>query len=440
VKVTGKQDIPRLVLFPQTAEVNQKNHLVIGGCDTVALAEEFGTPLYVFDEMDLRRRCREFKTEFRQRYTNTTVSYSPKAFIAKAMIKLVEEEGLDLDVVSGGELAFVLATGFPAKRIHFPGNNKSAEELETAVQAGIGHIVVDNPYELGMLRKIAGKRKVNILLRLNPGIDPHTHKYNATGIVDSKFGLTRSTWDEAVATALATPNLKVDGLHFHIGSGIFEMEPYEKAVQVVLEYAAVIKQKHHFEIRVLSVGGGFGVQYTLEAVPPPISAWAEVITNEIKTQCRKLKLSLPKLIIEPGRAIVARAGVALYRVGVIKDIPGIRTYVCVDGGMGDNIRQPMYGAKQEALVANKASAKETGKVTIAGRYCEAGDVLIKDITLSELEAGDILAVAGSGAYAIPLSSNYNASFRPAIIFVREGKARLIRRRETLQDLIRNDFI
>ena len=438
--MTTKQDIPRLVLFPQTAGVNHKDHLVIGGCDCVALAGEFGTPLYVFDEVGLRSQCAGFKAEFGQRYPNTTVCYSAKAFTARAMLQLVKEEGLDLDVVSGGELGIARSVDFPMKRIHFPGNNKSAEEIETAIQSGIGHIVVDNPHELDMLIKIAGKRKVDILLRLSPGIDAHTHQYNTTGTVDSKFGLTRPTWDEAVATALAAPNLNVDGLHFHIGSGIFEMEPYEKAIEVVLDYAAAIKQKHHYEIRVLSIGGGFGVQYTLEAVPPPISAWAEVIASKITGKCRELKLSLPKLFIEPGRAIVARSGVALYRVGVIKDIPGIRRYVCVDGGMGDNIRQPLYGARQEALVANKASAKETGKVTIAGRYCESGDILIQEISLPELKAGDILAVAGSGAYCVPMQSNYNASLRPAIVFVRDGKARLARRRETLEDITRCDVV
>ena len=436
----SKQDIPRLVLFPQTAEVNQKDHLVIGGCDSVALAEEFGTPLYVFDEVDLRSRCSEFTKEFKQRYPDTTVCYSAKAFTSKAMLQLVKEEGLDLDVVSGGELGIARSVDFPAERIHFPGNNKSAEELEMAIQCGIAHIVVDNPHELDMLIKIAGKRKVDILLRLSPGIDAHTHQYNTTGTVDSKFGFTRSTWDEAVATALAAPNLSVDGLHFHIGSGIFEMEPYEKAIEVMLEYAAEIKQKRNFEIKVLSIGGGFGVQYTLDETPPPISTWAEVIANKVTSQCRDLKLSPPKLIIEPGRAIVALAGVALYRVGVIKDIPGIRHYVCVDGGMGDNIRQPMYGARQEALAANKVSVKETGKVTIAGKYCESGDVLINDISMPELNAGDILAIAGSGAYCVPLQSNYNASCRPAIVFVREGKSRLIRRRETLQDLTRCDIV
>jgi diaminopimelate decarboxylase len=438
--MTTQQSVSRLTVFPLTAEASEKDHLVIGGCDCVTLAEEFGTPLYVFDEADLRRQCAVFKEEFGRCYPGTTVCYSAKAFTNRAMLQLVDEEGLDLDVVSGGELDYARSVSFPMNRIHFPGNNKSAEELEKAVQYGIAHIVVDNLQELDMLINTAGNRRVNILLRLNPGIDPHTHEYNTTGIVDSKFGLTRSTWDEAAATALAAPNLNVDGLHFHLGSGIFETEPYRKAIEVMLEYAAEIKQKHNFEIKKLSIGGGFGVRYTVEEDPPPVSTWAEAISGEITRRCRDLKLAIPGLIIEPGRAIAARAGMALYRVGVIKDIPGIRRYVCVDGGMGDNIRQPMYGARQEALVANRVTARDTEKVTVAGKYCESGDVLIKETSLPAVKPGDILALAGSGAYAIPLQSNYNASFRPAIVFVRDGKARLVRRRETIEDLTRCDAV
>jgi diaminopimelate decarboxylase len=438
--MTTKTAVKRLAVFPQTAEVNQKDHLVIGGCDTVELVKEYGTPLYVFDETELRGRCREFKTEFGRRYSKTTVSYSPKAFIAKAMIKLVEEEGLDLDVVSGGELAYARTVNFPASRIHFAGNNKSTEELELAVKEGIGHIVVDNLPELNMLIKIAVAKKVTILLRLNPGIDPHTHKYNTTGIVDSKFGLPKADWDEAVRTALAAKNLSVEGLHFHIGSGLFEYEPYLKSIDAVLEYAAAIKQKYGFQTKLLSIGGGFGAQYVVGAVPPPIADFAGAIIDRLTGRCRELKLELPKLMIEPGRKIVATAGVAIYTVGVIKEIPGIRTYVSVDGGMGDNIRQPMYGAVQEAIIANKATAADIKKVTICGKYCEAGDILIKEIELPELKAGDILAVAGSGAYCVPLQSNYNANLRPAIVFVRDGKARLVRRRETLEDLTRRDVI
>ncbi|OGO33115.1 MAG: hypothetical protein A2Z29_02045, partial [Chloroflexi bacterium RBG_16_56_11] len=293
--MASKPDVPRLVLFPPTAEINRKDHLEIGGCDTVTLAEDFGTPLYVYDEAGLRRQCREFKEQFGRRYPDVTVLYACKAFTCQAMLRLVMEEGLGLDVVSGGELGIARSVNFPMKMVSFPGNNKSAEELKLAIKYGIGHIVVDNPYELDMMRKIAGKRKVDILLRLSPGIDPHTHAYNTTGTVDSKFGFTRSTWDEAVATALAAPNLNVLGLHFHIGSGLFEFEPYTKSIEVVLEYAAAIKQRHGLQFAVLSIGGGFGVQYTLEATPPPVSKFAEVITGEITAQCRRRKLELPRL-------------------------------------------------------------------------------------------------------------------------------------------------
>jgi diaminopimelate decarboxylase len=436
--MTNKSNIPRLVVFPLTAEVNDKGHLVIGGCDCVSLAGEYGTPLYVFDEAGLHRQCDDFKTEFRKRYPDTTVSYSTKAFLTKAMLRLVEEEELDLDIVSAGELGFARAVNFPMSRVHFPGNNKLKEELEMAVKYDIGHIVVDNLQELNMLLSMDKNKKINILLRLNPGIDPHTHKYNTTGIADSKFGLPRATWDKAMAVALAAPNLRMDGLHFHLGSGIFELEPYLKALNVVLEYAADIKKRYNFDINIVSIGGGFGVQYTLDAVPPTTAAFADAIIGKLISRCRELSLKQPKLIIEPGRAIVARSGIALYTVGVIKEIPGIRTYVSIDGGIGDNVRYPMYGYRQEALLANRASAKDTDVVTICGKYCDSGDILIKDIKLPDIKAGDILAEAGSGAYAVPMQMNYNAMFRPAIVFVRDGKARLVRRRETLEDLTRCD--
>jgi diaminopimelate decarboxylase len=440
--MTKNTQHPRLAVFPQTTKVNRDDHLVIGGCDTVALAKEFGTPLYLFDEADLRNTCREFKTEFGKRYPDTIVAYSPKAFIAKAMLKLVEEEGLDLDIVSGGELGYARAVGFPMDRIRFPGNNKSSDELKMAVKYGIGHIIVDNLPELNMLIKIAGRKKTPVLLRLNPGVDPHAHEYNTTGIIDSKFGLPRTTWDEAAETALAAKNLEVDGLHCHIGSGLFEAAPYLKALEVMLEYASEIKKKYNFTTKILSIGGGFGAYYVPEKVPPAIGAFAEAIVKELKNQCRRLNLAPPRLIVEPGRKIVAQAGVTLYTVGVIKEIPGIRTYVSIDGGMSDNIRQPMYGdfARQEALIANRASAKDTDKVTISGKLCESGDILIKEIMLPQLKTGDILAVAGSGAYAVPMQSNYNAMLRPAIVFVKDGKARLVRRRETLTDLMRRDLI
>jgi len=396
--------------------------------------------LYVFDELSLRHRCAEFKTEFRKRYPDTTVVYASKAFTNKALALIFKEEELGLDVVSGGELGIARSVDFPMDMVYFHGNNKSAEELGLALQWRIGRIVVDNFHELGLLRKIAGEQSTDILLRLSPGIDPHTHQYITTGTVDSKFGFTLSTWDEAVASAMSAPNLNLVGLHFHLGSLIFEVEPYQKAVEVVLEFAAAMKQKYGFELRELNIGGGFAVQYTLDSPAPPISAYAELISRKITGKCRELKLSLPRLVIEPGRAIVGQAGVALYRVGAVKDIPDVRCYVSVDGGMGDNIRQALYGARHEAMVANRVSEKEGGKVTIAGKFCESGDILIRDINLPPVSAGDIIAVAVCGAYCLPLSSNYNAAFRPAVVLVREGRARLIRRRETLEDLTRCDLV
>ena len=432
----------RLSLFPLTTEVNNQGHLVIGGCDSVELAAEFGTPLYVFDEPSLRSKCAEFKAEFGQRYADTTVIYAAKAFLNKALALLLMEEGLGLDVVSAGELGIAQSVGFPLGKVYFHGNNKSAEEIKLALDWHIGRIAVDNFHELSMLEGMAKERgdTPDILLRLTPGIEPHTHKYIATGVIDSKFGLPLAHWDEAVARAVSAPNLNLVGLHFHIGSLIFETEPYQKSIELVLDFAAEVKSKYGFELKELNVGGGFAIQYTLDSPAPSIAVYAEAIASKIIDKCRELKLALPQLIVEPGRSIVGQAGVALYRAGVVKDIPGVRRYVSVDGGMADNIRPALYGAKYEAVTANKMSAKEAGKVTIAGRFCEAGDILIRDIDLPPVSAGDIIAIPGCGAYCLPEASNYNASLKPAIVLVREGKAHLIRRRETLEDLSRCDLI
>jgi len=434
--------VARLSLFPPTTKVNERGHLEIGGCDTVEMAAELGTPLYLFDEFSLRRKCAEFKTEFGQRYADTTVIYAAKAFINKALATLFKEEGLGLDVVSGGELGIAGAIGFPLENVYFHGNNKSAEEIDQALTAGVGRIVVDNFYELKMLDEMAREKgyKPDILLRLSPGVDPHTHRYITTGNVDSKFGFPLVSGEEAITTALSMTNLNLVGLHFHLGSLIFEVEPYQQAISFILEFAAEMNKKHGFELKELDVGGGFAVQYTLDSPAPPLSAYAETITSDIISQCQKLGLAQPRLIIEPGRSMVTRAGVALYKVGVLKDIPGIRCYVSMDGGMADNIRPALYGAKQEAVIANKMTEKEVGKVTIAGKFCESGDILIRDIALPTPLAGDILAVAGCGAYCLPQASNYNASFKPAVALVNEGEARLIRRRETIEDLTRCDLV
>ena len=432
----------RLSLFPLTAKVSNNGHLVIGGCDTVELAAEFGTPLYLFDEFSLRRRCGEFKQEFGQRYADTMVIYACKAFINKALAVIFGEEGLGLDVVSAGEISIVRSAGFPLERVYFHGNNKSAEEIRLALEWGIGRIVVDNFHELTMLNEIAGERgdKTDILLRLSPGVEPRTHRYIVTGAVDTKFGFPLASGGEAVAQALSAPSVKLVGLHFHIGSLIYDLEPYQQAIGVILGFAAEMKRKHGFELRELSVGGGFAIQYVVDSPAPSISAYAETIASEVRDKCRELDLGRPRLVIEPGRSIVGQAGVALYTVGAVKDIPGVRRYVSVDGGMADNIRPALYGAKHEAVVANRMAEKEEGRVTIAGKFCESGDILIENIALPPVSAGDIMAVADCGAYCLPQANNYNASLKPAIVLVKEGKARLIRRRETLDDLTRCDLI
>ncbi|MFC1954188.1 diaminopimelate decarboxylase, partial [Chloroflexota bacterium] len=415
---------------------------VIGGCDTVELAAEFGTPLYVFDEASLRGKCAEFKAEFGRRYTDTTVIYACKAFINKALALIFKEEGLGLDVVSGGEIGIIQSAGFPLEKVYFHGNNKSAEEIRLALEWGVGHIVVDNFHELKMLGEIAKEKGCvpDILLRLSPGVDPHTHRYITTGNVDSKFGFPLANGEEAITAAMSLSDLNLVGLHFHLGSLLFEIEPYQQAIDFILNFAAEMKRKHGFGLRELNIGGGFAVQYTLDSPAPTIAEYAEAITSNIISKCQELKLELPRLIIEPGRSIVAMAAVALYEVGASKDIPGVRRYVSIDGGMADNIRPALYGAKYEAVVANKMKEKETGEVTIAGKFCESGDILIRDISLPALVAGDILALPGCGAYCLPQACNYNASFKVAVALVKDGKARLIRRRETIEDLVRCDLV
>jgi diaminopimelate decarboxylase len=370
------------------------------------------------------------------------VVYAGKAFLNKALALILKEEGLGLDVVSGGEMSIARAIDFPFDKVYFHGNNKSAEELNMALEWRVGRIVIDNFEELTRLSERAREkgRVPDILLRLTPGIDPHTHKYISTGVVDSKFGFTLATWEEVVAQVISAPDLNLVGLGFHLGSLIFEIEPYREAIGRVLDFAAEMKRKHGFEMQELDIGGGFAVQYTLDAPTPPISSYAEVIATTISDKCQELKLALPRLVVEPGRAIVGRAGVVLYRIGAAKEIPGVRRYVFVDGGMADNIRPALYAARYEAVVANKMLLEETGKVTIAGKFCESGDILISDISLPPVTAGDILAMADCGAYCLAMASNYNASLKSAVVLVKDGKARLIRRRETFEDLGRCDVV
>ena len=432
--------LKRLPLFPINTAVDGRGHLVIGGCDTTTLAAEFGTPLYIYDELTLRAKCREFKEEFGKRYPNSLIIYAGKAYSNGTLLRLIDDEKLGLDVVSEGELGIAKAVDFPMDKVYFHGNNKSQHELELALQYHVGRIVVDNFQELEMLDKLTKKPgiKQDVLLRMTPGVDPHTHRYTSTGSLDSKFGFPLPLKEEAVAKALKIRGLNVIGLHFHIGSLIFEPEPYVASVKFVLKFAAEMQKKYGLALQELDTGGGFAVQYTLDKPAPPISVFADKITATIIKECKRLGLELPKLIIEPGREIVARAGVALYTIGVIKEIPGVRTYASVDGGMGDNVCPALYGEKMEAVLANRMRAHDAAKVTISGKFCESGDVLIRDIIMPKITAGDLLAIAVAGAYSIPESMNYNAFYKPAVIMVKSGKAKLIRRRETLADITRCD--
>ena len=433
--------LKRLPLFPINSTVNNQGHLVIGGCDVTMLAAEFGTPLYIYDESTLRAKCREFRSEFEKRYPEVQIIYASKAYSNGALLRLVNEEGLGLDVVSDGELGIAKKAKFPMGKVYFHGNNKSRRELEMALQLRVGRIVVDNFQELEMLDKLTQKLGVrqDVLLRMTPGVDPHTHRYTSTGSLDSKFGFPLPLKEEAVVKALKIRGLNVSGLHFHIGSLIFEPEPYVESVKSVLKFAAEVRKKYGFDLREFDTGGGFAVQYTLDKPAPPTAVFAEKITATVKKECLQLGLKLPKLIVEPGREIVAQAGVAIYTVGVIKEIEGVRTYVSVDGGMGDNICPALYGEKMEAVLANRMRARQVGKVTISGKFCESGDILIRDIVMPKMAGGDILAIAVAGAYSIPESMNYNAFFKPPVILVNNGRARLIRRRETLADITRCDI-
>lgn len=430
--------IPARGLLPIGADVNPDGHLMIGGCDASALLAEFGSPLYVYDEATIRGMCQAFISEFRAQYLDTHISYSCKAFASPALARLLAEEGVGMDVVSGGELAVAEAAEFPAGELNFHGNNKSREELEQALAYGIALVTVDSLSELDLLDEVARARGVRqrVLLRVSPSIDARTHLLTTTGVLDTKFGFSIETGQaaEAVRAALSLQNLDVAGVHFHLGSPIFELAPYEQAIRYVLEFAAGMRGDG-LDLQVFSPGGGFAIGYVEEQPAPSVAEYARAIAGAVKDACAALGLREPRLVVEPGRAVVGRAGVALYTVGAVKDIPGVRKYVSVDGGMGDNIRPALYGARYTAVAATRMWDEPTEKVTIAGKFCEAGDLLVRDARLPRLETGDVVAVPASGAYCVSMASNYNMAVRPAIVMVRDGEPRLIRRRETYRDLL-----
>ena len=425
--------------------INEKGHLEIGGCDTVELADEFGTPLIVYDEDYIRHMCRRFREAFIEGCSGRgDVAYASKAFLTIAIAAIIMEEGLSLDVVSGGELFTALRAGFSPKRIYFHGNNKSKEELEFAVKSGVGRIIVDNHYELDMLEKIAKQEKepISIMLRITPGIEAHTHEYIKTGQEDSKFGFTLSKdiAFNAVKRALSIPNVSLKGFHCHIGSQIFETEPFKIAAEILMEFSSRVKKELNYEIEELNLGGGFGIYYSEGDRPLEIERYADTIKEAVYKKAEEYGFAIPKIIVEPGRSIVGPAGTTLYTIGSIKEIPGIRKYVSVDGGMADNIRPALYKAEYEALLANKGDREPEQVVSVAGKCCESGDMLIWDIKLPKVEPGDILAVSCTGAYGYSMASNYNKLGKPAVVLVKDGRADLIVKRETYKDIIKNEVM
>lgn len=425
-------------------QVNEKGHLAIGGCDTVELVKRFGTPAYVFDEGEIRRNCREFTDSIKENYDgNGMALYASKAFCCREMCRICAEEGMGLDVVSGGELFTALSVNFPTEKIYFHGNNKTPDELQMAVDNHVGKIVVDNIFELETLDKIAREadRTVEILLRIKPGINAHTHDFIRTGQIDSKFGFALETGEamQAVKKALTMANLKPVGIHCHIGSQIFDIDPFELAAKVMLDFIAQVKAETGTELGVLNLGGGFGIKYLQTDRPRPFADYMKKVSVVVKEYSAELGLKMPYVLIEPGRSIVGAAGITLYTVGAVKKIPDVRTYISVDGGMGDNPRYILYQAQYEIICANKASAPRECTATIAGKCCESGDLIQEGTSVQRVEPGDILAVLSTGAYNYSMASNYNRIPRPPVVFVKDGEARLVIKRESYEDLAKNDI-
>lgn len=424
--------------------VNEKGHLTIGGLDTVELATEFGTPSYIIDEAQVRENCRAYVSSIEKNYNGYgRVTYASKAFCCKEMCRIVAQENMGLDVVSGGELYTALQASFPAERIYFHGNNKTFFELEEAVDAGVGRIIVDNIFELNNLSEIAkAKNKtVSVLLRIKPGIDAHTHSFVRTGQIDSKFGFALETGEamEAVKATVAAENIEFKGIHCHIGSQIFDVEPFKHAAEVMVKFMADIKAETGKDVAELDLGGGFGIKYTSDDEPLPYADYMTDVAGVLKKCCADYGVPTPFVIIEPGRSVVGSAGITLYTVGAVKTIPSIRTYVSIDGGMSDNPRYILYQSTYEIMCANKANQPKNFKITLAGRCCESGDLIQEDAMIQAIEPGDIVAVLSTGAYNYSMASNYNRIPRPPVIFVSGGKARTVIKRETYDDILKNDI-
>lgn len=423
----------------------KNNHLMIGKHDTVELAKKYGTPLYVMDEELIRKNCRTYKQALDKYYNgNGLVLYANKAFCSMYMCKIIAEEGLGADVVSGGELYTAVKAGFPMEKVFFHGNNKTPDELELAVKNNVGHIVCDNIYELEKLNEIAGKyNKVqNILFRIKPGIDAHTHSFVLTGQIDSKFGVALENGEafEIFKHAASLKNVKIDGVHCHIGSQIFDIEPFCQAAKVMINFIAELKDKLGVEIELLNLGGGFGIAYTENDDPISYDKYIEKVSVVVKETSAEKGVKVPAILMEPGRSIAAPAGITLYTVGGVKDIKNVRKYVSVDGGMCDNPRYILYQSEYTAVIANNADAENTEKVTVAGKCCESGDLLMENVMLPEIKVGDTLAVLATGAYNYSMSSNYNRIPRPPVVMVNGDEEKVVVKRESYEDLIKNDVI
>ena len=422
--------------------INDKGHLTIGGADAAALAKEYGTPLYVMDEQTIRDACRSYKASIQEFYGgNGLPLYASKAFSCKEIYRIMDEEDMGIDVVSGGELYTALSAGFPAARVFFHGNNKTETEIRFALEKGVGRMVADNIPELHTVSRIAVEtgKKVQLLLRVKPGVDAHTHSFIRTGQIDSKFGFALETGEAEEAARLAgkLPGLELCGLHCHIGSQIFELEPFCLAAEIMLKLMHRL-QGEGLSVRELNLGGGFGIRYTEKEHPKPYHAFMQAVAEQVAATCKELEMETPYIYIEPGRSVVGPAGVTLYTVGAVKEIPGIRTYVSVDGGMTDNPRYALYQSEYEVLVANRADKERDCKATVAGKCCESGDLLQENAWIQSCQPGDILAVLATGAYNYSMSSNYNRIPRPPVVLVKDGRARTIVRGETYEDLCRND--
>ncbi|PHA03693.1 diaminopimelate decarboxylase [Bacillus pseudomycoides] len=427
-----------------TSRINEQGHLEIGGCDATELTRTYGTPLYVYDEAAIREKCRAFHRAFRESGFSYQVAYASKAFLCMEMCRLAAEENMSLDVVSSGELYTALQSGFPAERIHFHGNNKTEEEIRMALEANIGCFVVDNFFELEVLHDLAKEygQVINILLRVTPGVEAHTHEYITTGQDDSKFGFGISTGHalQAVKSALEKSNYRVLGIHSHIGSQIFETAGFVRAIEVLRNFLETVRKEMNYVAPVLNVGGGFGIRYTEGDTPLALGEYVKAVTDAVREQFTICEYPLPEIWVEPGRSIVGDAGTTLYTVGAIKDIPGIRKYVSVDGGMTDNLRPALYGARYEALLANRANEFAEEVVSIAGKCCESGDMLIWDVELPKVVSCDLLAISCTGAYGYSMANNYNRIRRPAVVFAKNGKSQVVVERESYENIIENDRI